>query len=561
MSEMIAALSAVFITAGAMLLVANRFSLPTVPFYIIAGFIAGEFIPQVEILDLAQWGIAFLVFVFGVGIEGDKLSAVFRDSELTASAQLIVVGPIGFGAGILLGFDPLNALYFAAAATLSSTLVGTGLLEVEIRENLVHGRLAKSIHLVDDMLAIGLVLVLSATTFSGDAIAAKIGYGVVLVILALLIQRHLFALLIRYSEGSQELLMLGAISLLIGFLTLTEMMGIAPAVGAFAAGLAIRRDDIRTLGMRNGINSITDFFVVIFFVTLGALVSIPSTQVIVTAGALALLTALVNPIVTTVALLKEGYDARTATLTSASLDQVSEFALIIAIQALLMERIDPALFDAIILAAAVTMVTSSLTRRYDEQLFKAVIARIGWDRQTRKIDEQSSVLDSLSDHVVIVGYGRMGRRVAAVCERADVDYVVIENDPAMLPTLRERADQYILGDVMYDYVCQKAAVSEAQLVVSTIEQSAVSDRVLALETTAERVLRAENADEAAELQAAGATLVIVTDLLASERLYAIVSNLITGDLSPEELLERHHAELDAIDARGISSVWGGNTKQ
>ena len=553
MSEMIAALSAIFIAAGVFLFVAHRLSVPTIPFYIIAGFVAGEFIPQAEVLDLAQWGIAFLVFVFGVGIELPKLSSVFRDSELTAAAQLLVLGPLGFGIGILLGFEPLNAVYFAVAATLSSTLVGTGLLEAEIRNNLVHGRLAKSTHLLDDLLAIAFVLVLSATAFTADAIAAKIGYGVLILLLALLIQRHVFEYLTRYAEGSQELLMIAAISLLIGFLTLTSVLEISPVIGAFAAGIAIRRDYSRNLGMLNGIGSLRDFFVVIFFVTLGALVSVPSMKVFVTAVALVFLTAIVKPAITMAVLIREGYDVRTATLTGVSLDQISEFALIIAIQGLLIERLSPELFDAIILAAAFTMITSALTRRYDEWLFSTVTGPLLGDRQTAKIDEQTSVSGSLSDHVVILGYGRLGRRLAAVCEEEGVEYVVIENDPTKLATLREDTDQFVVGDAMYEYVWTKAHLDDARLVLSTVDQRRVSDRLLDLETDAEVVVRSGDADEATELREAGAAFVIVADLLAAEQLQVVIVGLLRGELDHEELKQHHLGELDALERRGLSS--------
>ncbi|GAB6880192.1 monovalent cation:proton antiporter family protein [Halorubrum gandharaense] len=554
MSELIAALSAIFISAGAVLLVANRFSLPTIPFYLIAGFVAGFAIDDVNILlDLAQWGIAFLVFVFGVGVDLPKLATVFRDSESVAGAQVVVVGPLSFAVGLLLGFDLLGAFVFSVAATLSSTLVGTGLLEVEIRNNLVHGRLAKSIHLLDDFLAIGLVLMLSVATFTPDAVAAQIGYGVVVILLALVIQRHFFDYLTKFAEGSQELMMIGAISLLIVFLTLSDVVGISPVVGAFAAGLAIKRDYTQNLGMLNGIGSIKDFFVVIFFVTLGALVSLPSLEVFVVAAVLAVLTAVVKPVVTMLTLIREGYDVRTATLTSASLDQISEFALIIAIQALLINRITPDLFDAIILAAAVTMVTSSLTRRYDEWIFANVTGPVLGDRSTRKIDDQSRVDPDLTDHVVIVGYGRLGRRLATVCEEEDVDYVVVENDPALLASIRSDVDNYVLGDAMYDYVWEKANVDDARLVLSTVSQSRVSERVLAAETDAEVVVRTEDPDEMADLRGAGAAFVVVPDLLAAERLDEVVADMLAGDLSPEELRERHLAEIAEIEQNDLRS--------
>ncbi len=107
--------------------------------------------------------------------------------------------------------------------------------------------------------------------------------------------------------------------------------------------------------MFNGIQSIRDFFVAIFFVTIGALVVVPFVELgglspsrrALVAG-LVVLTAVVKPAVTTAILIARGYEARSATLASLNTDQVSEFALIIVIQALTLEALSPAIFDAII---------------------------------------------------------------------------------------------------------------------------------------------------------------------------------------------------------------------
>ncbi len=554
MSELLTALSVVFVAAGVFLLVANQLRLPSVPFLILAGLVAGVFIDEEVTLDLAQYGIAFLVFTFGARLDFSTVESVLRDGELAALSQFIVTGGLGLSAGILLGFDVRSAVYLGVATALSSTIIGTGLLQPEIRENLVHGRLAESIHFVQDVFAIVLLLVLSTEVFTVDAVALKLGYGVMLFAAAIAVNRYVYDLMSRFAEGSDELLLVGSIAVLVGFLAAAELLDISIAVGAFAAGLAIARDTSQNIGVLNGLESIKDFFVAVFFVTLGALVTIPQDVTLLTTGVLILLTAVVKPAVTTAVLLFEGYEARSATLASLSLDQVSEFALIIAIQAFLVGTLSQGLFEAIILAAAVTMITSSLTRRNDERIYR-LLDRTGLlPDQHEQTDAQSVVPDDLTDHVVIVGYGRQGRRLVAACETANSPYVVIENDPSMLDPMADSCAAYVFGDAMEAYPWTKANVTDARLVVSTVDQGRISEHILSLDTGADVVLRAPTATEATELLDAGATYVNVPDLLASDRLVEHVEALAGGETRPEDLRRRHLDELDELRATGFDSM-------
>ncbi|NKE37974.1 potassium transporter Kef [Natronococcus sp. JC468] len=554
MVDLITTLAVIFITAGVFLIIANQFSLSPVPFFILAGILTGTVIDEASLLELAQWGIAFLVFVFGVGVRLDTVQTVFRDSEVTSVVQLSMVGAFGFLCATLLGFDRLNSVYFAIAAVLSSTIVGAGLLQSEIRNNLVYGRLAQSMHLVQDILAIIFILVLSVDVFSSDAIAANLGYGVILLVGALIIQRHIFNQLSRFAGNSQELMLMASISILICFLAAAEYVGISSVIGAFAAGLAIKADFTKNPDMLNGIESIKDFFVAIFFVTLGALVSIPSLSVVSTAFVLVVLTAILKPAVTLLTLLWEGYDTRTASLTSFSLDQVSEFTLIIAIQALIVGQITPTLFDAIILAAAVTMITSSYTRRHDEQLYQSLLSGILDGSQSNKIDSQSHVDQTVQEHVIIVGFGRQGRRIVNYCETQDRPYVVIENDPTLLAELESQCENYVFSDAMHQYTWEKARLEKARLIISTIDQKRVSNRILDRCGSADVILRSSDLSEAKSLLKEGALYVTVPDLLASEQLNKHVFQVITGSTDRERLRQEHLSELETLEDLGFDSV-------
>ncbi|MXV62229.1 potassium transporter Kef [Natronorubrum sp. JWXQ-INN-674] len=556
MTDLITALAVVFITAGVFLLIANQLSLSSIPFYLLAGLVisAGGFVSEPELIELAQWGIAFLVFTFGFRTDFSSVESVIRDAETAAVTQLLVVGPIAFGvAHLVFGFGLENAVYFAIAATLSSTIVGARELEQEIRSNLVHGRLASSVHFFDDLLAIGLIVMLSAEQYTSTLVTSKIGYGVILLLVAFLVYRHGFPLLVRLASGSDELVMMGSISILIAFIAGAEYAGVSIVVGAFAAGIAIRGDDVSSLGVRNGIASIRDFFVAIFFVTLGALVAVPSPGVLLVAATLAALVLFVNPLVLMLAFVYEGYDARTAFLSSTSLNQVSELSLVIAIQALLLGNISETLFEAIILAAAATMILTSVARRYEEPVYRSLVERLVAGRQTRKIDERSAVADDLEEHIVVVGYGRQGRRIVETCERLDREYVVMDNDPVLWDDMRAECRNYVFGDAMSTYPWEKARVTEAELVVSTVDHHPVSEAILEVETDADVILRSETSGDARALLDRGATYVSVPNVLAGEQLIATVSELTAGETDLDALEREQLQYFQTLERYGLAT--------
>lgn len=552
MSDLLTAVSLIFIIAGPFLLVANRFDLPTVPFLIIAGIVAGFVIDEDLTLELAQFGIALLVFTFGVDIDISGFRAVLGDSEIAALGQILAVGTLGVGFGLLVGVPLGETLYLGIAVAFSSTIVGTALIQTEIRQNLVRARLAQTIQLVQDLLAILVLLVLGAGTLAADPIATQIGYGVSLLIVAALVNTYLFDAVGRLAGDSDELMIIGVVSLLVVFIAAAELAGVSIVVGAFAAGVAVRHDPVEYLGLFNGIDSVRDFFVAIFFVTIGALVAVPFVQLgpvasvekLLIAAGLVFLTAVVKPAVTTAVLIYQGYEARSATLTSLSIDQVSEFALIIAIEALILGFLTQNIFDAIILAAAVTMITSSLTQAYNEDIYRALSDRGVLTGRHGKIDKLSRVPESCVDHIIIVGYGREGQQFARTCENLDHPYLVVENDPALLEAVQRECEAYVFGDAMERYTWEKANVDDAKLVISTVNSDPVSNRLLALDFDADLMLRTNDVWTALDFIDRGALYVSISDLLAGEQLVQHLHELFENDLTPSELREKQRSELE-----------------
>ena len=552
MSEMLTAVAIIFIVAGPFLLFANRFDLPAPPLLILAGIVAGLFIDEVLALELAQFGIALLVFTFGVGIQISSIEPVLADSEIVALGQIFVVGLLGVGFGVLFGLPVGESVYLGVAVALSSTIVATSLLQTEIRSNLVRGRLGQSIQFVQDLFAVGFMLIVGAGVFELDPIVLQIGYGAVFLIAAVLINRYVFDVMGRLAGDSDELMIVGVVSLLVVFVGAAAAVDVPIVVGAFAAGLAVRHDPAEYLGLFNGLESIKDFFVAIFFVTIGALVVLPfvhtgvaaSIEKLVLVAGLVVLTAIIKPAVTAAILIHQGYEARTATLTGFSTDQISEFSLIIAIEALLVGLLTQSVFDAIVLAAAITMITSTVTQQYNEQFYRVLADRGVVSGRHDKIDELSDVPEEITDHVIILGYGQKGRRMVETCETLDRPYVVIENNPALRETVARDCDAYVFGDAMEPYTWQKANADDARVIMSMTSSAVVSRRLLAAAYDAPLVLRARDEPTALSLLEAGATYVAVPDLLASEQLVQHVQALVDGEITSAELRETGLAALD-----------------
>ena len=552
MTELLTTISLIFIIAGPFLLIANRFKLPTVPFLIIAGVVGGFFIDETLTFELAQYGIALLIFTFGVGIDPTSFRPVLSDSEIAAFGQILVVGGLGFALGLLFGISTGEAIFLGIAVAFSSTIVGTALLEFELRENLVRARLAQTIQFIQDLLAIAILLVLGAGTLAAEPIATQFGFGIALLIVALLTHRYLFETLGRLAGESDELLMIGVVSLLVVFLATSELAGVSIAVGAFAAGIAVRHDPVEHLELFNGIFSIRDFFVAIFFVTIGALVVVPFIELgwaasigkLLLVACLVVLTAVIKPLVTTAILLYKGYEARSATLTSLSIDQVSEFALIIAIEALILGLLTQDVFGAIILAAVVTMITSSLTQYYNEHIYRAVAERGLVPERHEKIDELSHITECCVDHIIIAGYGRKGQQLVEACEDQNQPYLVIENDPALFDVVSSNCDAYVFGDAMDRYTWEKANITDANLVISTVNSDPVSYRLLSFEFDVDVILRSDDIETALDLFDNGAIYVSVSEFLASEQLVQHLQELFEGNFTPEQLREQQLSELE-----------------
>ena len=204
------------------------------------------------------------------------------------------------------------------------------------------------------------------------------------------------------------------------------------------------------------------------------------------------------------------------------------------------------------------MVTSSITYTYEDTFYR-LLDRIGLFGSTQaRTRERSSLPDEpLENHVVVVGYGKLGSSVVSICRELDTPVVVVENDPDRFELAREFHETCVFGDAMNEDVQALLGIDRADLVVSTVPDRSLSENLLSLETDADVILRANDTATAVELTDAGATYVNVTDFLASEQFGRTLSQLLTADASPETLRQENYRLLrERVSDSGIIAQTG-----
>ena len=541
MAEIITTLTLIFGISALTLMIANRLGQPSIPAFLFSGILIGFLIDGSELIGLAQIGIAFLVFIFGLKFDPEKITAVRNEALITNTFQIALIGVLSFLFGYIIGLDLLQSVYFSIAATLSSSLVGLELLSDEVDKNIIHGRIAESINLIQDIIAVGVVVIVSSSSFTAGVVSENIAVAAGLIASALIIRKYVFDRIARFTDGSTELLMLSGLTFLTGFIAISQFFNLSIVVGSFASGIAVAKFP-HNLELLDTMGSMKDFFSAILFVTLGALVSFPSKGVVLMTLGLVLLTAIVKPAMIVISLIHQGYDTRTSFLTGVSLDQISEFALIIAIQAWIAGMIIEPLFQAVILATTVTMTTSSYTKLYEHQLYE-FLNRYNIVNSGDQILPHSNKEKELEDHIILIGYDTQGKRITEQLNKMDTEFIVIDNDPEKISNLKKKDKNFVYGNILNRKTWEYANPENAKLVISTAPIEEVSNKVLSLKTEAGKILRADEINDAENLIHRGADYVIVPEILTSKLLREHLLGIESEENYKEELRRRSLLEV------------------
>lgn len=314
------------------------------------------------IADLAQIGIIFLLFLLGVDLSPRKLLEQMREATGVTLASSIIFAVLGYGVGVAFGLSKTDCLLIGMATTLSSTIIGLKLLPTTVLHHRHTGEVIISILLLQDLIAIAILLVLN--TLTGDsvpwlrALTELVGLPV-LVGTGLLIERYVLRPLFLRFDKIGEYVFLLTLGWCLGFAQLAQSLGLSYEIGAFIGGITLANSPIAPF-IAESLRPLRDFFLVMFFFALGAGFNVASaSDVWLGALVLALAVLVVKPITYGLLFRSFGESRLLADEAGIRLGQMSEFSLLIVAVAVQTSAISTQAATLVQMATLITFVLSS----------------------------------------------------------------------------------------------------------------------------------------------------------------------------------------------------------
>ena len=508
---LIATIAAGFGLALVLGFLAHRLGAPPLVGYLVAGIVIGPatpgYVADMELTtELAEIGVMLMMFGVGLHFSIRDLMAVQRIAIPGAIVQITAATALAAVTAQVWGWSLGASLVFGIALSVASTVVLLRALEARHALNTVNGRIAVGWLIVEDVFVVLVLVVLpavadllggSSPATQGDeslgrAIGLTLAKVAAFIALMLIVGRRVLprVLWLVASTGSRELFTLAVISAAVGVAyASSELFSVSFALGAFFAGMMLRESALSHRAAEESL-PLRDAFSVLFFVSVGMLfdpavvvgepLKLLATVAIIMIGKTAAAVALV---------LALRYPLSTALTVGAGLAQVGEFSFILASLGGELGLL-PREGRSLILAAALVSIT------LNPVMFAAIDPVVSWvrsssvraralERSPDPLAELPATVDvrRLTGHVLLVGYGRIGRRIADALAGQGIPFVLAEQRREAVEDLRARQIPAVSGDASEAEVLVQAHVARAGMLVIATSDTAQVRRMVEIART------------------------------------------------------------------------------
>lgn len=534
-TPLIATIVAGLVIAFVMGSLAHKLKVSPIAGYLLAGIIVGPFTPGFVAdgnlaAELAEIGVILLMFGVGLHFSLRDLLSVKNVAVPGAIVQIASAVLMGMGLGWVLGWDPLAGFVFGLALSVASTVVllralqGFGIVDTE------RGRIAVGWLIVEDLVMVLALVLLPALAevMKGDAPASWSALLVPLaqtafkiagfLVVMLLVARKIIPMALHWvvHTGSRELFRLAVLAIALGVaFGAAVVFDVSFALGAFFAGMILgetplsRQATEETLPLR-------DAFAVLFFVSVGMLFN----PAVIRDQPLALIaTVLIIVIGKSVAAywivraLKHNH--RTAITAAASLAQIGEFSFILASLGTNLAILPPEGRDLILAGALLSIFVNPF-------IFNWLVPK-----RQEKVDPVEAPADTgdLHDHVVLIGYGRVGKLIARDLGARDRSFILIEDQADTAKEAKEAGLNVVRGNALDPAALEAAGIERASKLLIAIpegfEGGAVVEAVRKVRPDIAIVARAHSDAEVEHLEAAGAGEVVMGEREIASRMLSL----------------------------------------
>ncbi|TID72945.1 cation:proton antiporter domain-containing protein [Legionella pneumophila] len=511
-------------------LISARLKIPPLVGYLLAGIVIGPFTPglmaDISIAhELAEIGVMLLMFGVGLHFSLSDLMRVRKIAIPGAIAQILAATILGGCVAILWGWNYGSALIFGLSLSVASTVVLLRALEERGALESINGHIAVGWLLVEDLVMVVVLVVLPPLSHwlgNGSVEIHKplwLVFGFTLVKVSAFIAFMLFAgrryfpklLWLVARTGSRELFTLCVITAAISIAYVaSKLFGVSFALGAFFAGMIMRESSFSHRAAEESL-PLRDAFAVLFFVSVGMLFN-PAVlieqplQILIVVGIILI----GKSIAAFVLVLAFRYPLQSALIVSASLAQIGEFSFILAELGVRLKML-PEEGQSFILAGALISIA------INPLVFKLINPVHAWiksyprllsffERSGDPLAElpMTTKEEYLSGQVVLIGYGRVGKRVAHLLSEKNIPYVVIEENRELITSLRASGIPSVYGDASEPSVLIQGHIIHASLlmilIADTVHLRKIIHYAYQLNPKIEIVVRTHDEEEAALLQ-------------------------------------------------------------
>ena len=335
--------------------------------YIVVGVILGPstlaLVKDISVIDnIAHIGIIFLLFLLGLNLQPQDLLHMLHKTTVVTVVSSLIFATLGFLTGYIFGFTLWDNLLIGASVMFSSTIIGLKLLPTTVLHHKHAGELMVSILLLQDLIAIVVLLALQGWDKGGlplvemGLLTLKLP---VLIGFAILFERFVLIKLIRRFDRIQEYIFLVTIGWCLGMAELAVLLNLSEEIGAFIGGVVLASSPISRF-IAESLKPLRDFFLVIFFFSLGASLQLGILyQVLLPASILAGIMLAIKPFIFKYLMVKMSEPAGLSLEIGFRLGQISEFSLLIAVVALNTQVISAPASYLIQAATIITFMVSS----------------------------------------------------------------------------------------------------------------------------------------------------------------------------------------------------------
>ena len=538
---------------------------PVILGYIAAGLLVGPteglgLISMDAIQPISELGLILLLFMIGLEIDLRKLLEGGRMLVSAGIGQFIICLALGLGFWSLLGFSfggpDYSALYLAVACALSSTMIVVKLLYDKFELDTTAGRLSLGILVFQDLWAI---LFLAFQKDLADPrlsiLLVSLGKGVMLLVATFVVSRFLLPSVFRSIAKVPELMVIGALGWCFGVAMFAAWLGLSREMGALVAGVSLSTFPY-SLDVIAKIISLRDFFITLFFVTLGARVPRPTVDVVVMAliGSAFVVASRFLSVAPILQLTRAG--SRASVITSLNLSQISEFSLVICALGLALGHIDERTMSIVVIMLIITAVVSTYAIQYNYQLYNWLVHPV---LKVTGVTEQAR--DSLTgdfkvpSEIVLLGFARTASSLLHDLQQLNPKVIeklgVVDFNPVVREELQRRGIRATYGDISHIDSLHHAGIEHAKVLVSTVPDSLLKGtsnlrlihQLQTLAPEARIIVTAEQFEVAREMYREGATYVYIPRMMSPRDLARIV--LLSLERDPADERRVANFELEA----------------